>query len=161
MIVPKNCTFSSQHSTVHVEGSFEHLAILFPPKLLNSSHIYKWPKTYFLQKVLLDSKKAFLSDLPNPFLRKVTIVYRSMSGKNNESVSWPKNIFVQVGPLDTSNWVIKNLSKLAKSLTRYLLKFRESWQIYDFSKNSRRIFSGQVENGSQLCGKSFTQIKKN
>ena len=93
MIFPKNCTFSSQHSIVHVEDSFEHLAILFPPKLLNSSHIYKWPKTYFLQKVLLDSKKAFLSDLPNPFLRKVTIVYRSMSGKNNESLSWPKKHF--------------------------------------------------------------------
>ena len=119
---------------------------------------------YFLQKLSLDEQKSFLAGLPKPLLSKVVLGYCSKSGIDKKSLHFPKNTCLLTFFFWTEGsqfW--KNCGKLfVKSLTRFLLKVRESNQKADFSKEShRKCSSGDVNCGSQLYQKSFSQFEEN
>ena len=105
-----------------------------------------------------------MTGLPKPLLPKVISGYCSKSGIVKKNLNFPWNTCL----LNLIFWTQgcqfwKNCRKhFGKSLTRVLLKVRESKQKTDFSEKSRRkSSSGHVDCGSQLYRKSFSQIEEN
>ena len=141
-ILPK--VFCPNSETSHFCKSFRKI-VLFKKFLRTSkSHLWQACRNHFCQKIY-----QVIAQSPE-LLKKVWIFHETLVFS-----IWSS------GHKDVSS--VKNCRKhFGKSLTRVLLKVRESKQKTDFSEKSRRkCSSGHVDCGSQLYRKSFSQIEEN
>ena len=126
------------------------------------SHLYENFQRVVFSKFLWTRKRQFWQPPRKLFLPKDTLSRRSKSGKNEWYLNFASENFSLTLFFCTHRIQLwKNCRKLlAKSLTKFLLKIRESKQKIDFSKESRqRRSSGHAGCGSQLHQMSFTRIE--
>ena len=129
-----------------------------------TSHLYEsFERVVLFKKFLWMRKRQFWQAPRNIFLPKVTLNHRPMSEKDEQSLNFPsKSFFLNLMFCSDGIQFWKNCRKLlAESLTKFLLKIRESKQKIDFSKEShQKRPSGHIDCSSELYQKSFNRMEK-
>ena len=82
--------FKTLHWTVRKR--FWSPAKIFSFNFWNNSHKFNWSRYCFPQNVSLDAWNALLTVLSKSLFPKVTLIYRSKSGNDNEILSFQKNL---------------------------------------------------------------------
>ena len=90
--------FKTLHWTVRKR--FWSLVKIFPFEFWNNSHKFNWSRYCFPQNGSLDAYNALLTGLSKSFFPKVTLIYRSKSGNDNEILNF-RNKLRQVALLNT------------------------------------------------------------